>query len=215
MSKSTYKFKLFLFADIEKEEAWINAQRHKHLYLVSIPIGSILYRFREAETDFVPITRIDFREFKNKAAYENYLSLYEDGDWYHIYGNRWDGLQYFRQDNPSGDSILYSDEDSKAQLYLRYAKYLVTLFICFLPIILNLELVDLLNFYTFKSAYLTPGLWQMTGAKFWSAFAFETPFALMRIFSGWLLVILVASFLLGSFINWHRYKKLRDEEASL
>lgn len=215
MSKAKYKFKLFLFADIENEEEWINAQRSKNLYLDSIPIGAMLYRFREAKTDFVPITRIDFQEFKNASEYNNYLTLYEDGDWYHIHGSRWNGVHYFRQDNPAGDTILYSDEDSKAQLYLRYCKYLATLFICFLPIIMNLNLVNLLSSYTYKSAYLTPGLWQKSGTEFWSAFAFETPFALFRIFASWLLVFLVVTFLLGSFVNWRRYKKLRSEDEGI
>lgn len=166
MSNLKYKFKLFLFADLEKEEAWINEQWEDNLYLESMPVGSILYRFREARADFVAVTRIDFREFKNRSEYENYLSLYEDGDWHHIYGNRWNGLQYFIQENPVGDTILYSDGNSKAQLYLRYCKYLGVLFVCFLPIILNLQLVDLLNYYSYKFAYLTPSLWEKIGLNF-------------------------------------------------
>lgn len=213
MSQVHYKLRLFLFADIEKEEAWINQQRSKNLYLDKMPIGSIFYRFREAEDSFVPVTRIDFQEFENPEFYEDYIALYEDDGWQHVYGSRSHGLHYFRQDNEAGYSDLYSDKSSRAQLYLRYCKYLATLFICFLPIIINAELLDVFKKGTFRSAYLTPDLWDMTGIEFWSAFAFETPFALFRILGSWLLAFLIITFFIGAVVNWYRYKKLEPEEV--
>lgn len=210
MSETVKKFKFFLFSDIDKEEDWINEQRKEGLYLVDIPLTSLFYHFRKTDENTVPVTRIDFREFKNRSEYLDYLFLYEDAGWTVVKGSQRNGLQYFRQDNPEEGVELYSDNNSKANLYLRYCKYLAIMFMCFLPILISLELTSPFEIYTFKSAYLTPGLWEMSGLEFVKAFAFETPFAFFRIFGSWLLVILIGSFLVGAIINWLRYKRLKS-----
>src|SRR5690625_6178717 len=72
---------------------------------------------------------------------------------------------------------------SKAARYQRFAKMCFELAVAFIPVLVVFFIADIIDFNAFvnpKALYLTQDLWDKTGSDFWSAFLFETPFALMR-----------------------------------
>lgn len=61
-----------------------------------------------------------------------------------------------------------------------------------------------------KALYYTPGLWEKTGAAFWTAFLFETPFALGRGFAWLLFPLLIGLYLIFSAMAKSRYRRLKS-----
>jgi len=39
--------------------------------------------------------KIDYRIFKDKKEFDNYIALFEDAGWKHVYGTKNSGNQYF------------------------------------------------------------------------------------------------------------------------
>ncbi|HYK74826.1 MAG TPA: hypothetical protein VEV44_17155 [Pseudoneobacillus sp.] len=82
----------------------------------------------------------------------------------------------------------------------------------YLPLLVALISTGAINPSSFidpKLLYYTPGLWEKSGTSFWSAFLFETPFALMRGFSWYILVLAIALFLIFSLRSRLQYIKTR------
>jgi len=52
------------------------------------------YKFRETEPEETMI-KIDYRLFKKKEDFIDYLTLFEDSGWQHIAGRKSSGTQYF------------------------------------------------------------------------------------------------------------------------
>ncbi|MGN7298583.1 DUF2812 domain-containing protein [Ferdinandcohnia sp. SAFN-114] len=171
--------KLKLFLNFEKEETWLSEMATKGYEFVG---KSFTYQFRPTEPENVNI-RIDYRKFKSKEDFIDYITLFEDCGWKHIAGTKSSGTQYFKKVSESADVDIFSDSDSRAFRYKRLSKMYLSLAICYLPILIALFNNDhqyasaLLNP---KELYYTPGLWEKTGMDFWGAFLFETPFALFR-----------------------------------
>lgn len=93
-------------------------------------------------------------------------------------------------DGENGNEDIFSDLHSKAGRYKRLSDMCITLACSFVPFFAVLVSTDSINSAAFldpKALYYTPGLWEKTGAAFWRAFLFETPFAFFRGFA-WLLV---------------------------
>src|SRR5699024_1045576 len=65
------------------------------------------------------------------------------------------------------------------------------------------DIIDFNAFVNPKALYLTQDLWDKTGSDFWSAFLFETPFALMRGII-WLFIPLMIIFYLYFGYQSHR-----------
>src|SRR5699024_6085890 len=80
----------------------------------------------------------------------------------------------------------------------RFAKMCFELAVAFIPVLVVFFIADIIDFNAFvnpKALYLTQDLWDKTGSDFWSAFLFETPFALMRGII-WLFILLMIIFYL-------------------
>lgn len=172
-----YKFKFFI--DFEKEEKWLEKMASDGYHLKSTSFG---YRFEKGESEAATIKK-DFRKFKKKADFMEYQMLFEDSGWEHFGGSKNSGDQYFKKTDEAVDDEIFSDSASKAARYKRYANMSFKLAIGFIPILIVFYLTNIVGFEFLsnpKSVYLTPGLWDKTGSDFWSAFLFETPFALMR-----------------------------------
>lgn len=112
--------------------------------------------------------------------------MFEDSGWKHLAGTKSSGIQYFKKINDTVGDEIFSDNNSKAARYNRYANMCFELAMSFLPFLLIFYLADTINFKVFtnpKELYLTPGLWERTGVSFWFSFPFETPLAIMRGFA--------------------------------
>ncbi len=169
------KFKIFV--DIENEEKYLNSMARRGFILEKYSVLGI-YTFAKGK----PIDlnyKIDYRIFNNKNKYEEYIALFEDAGWIHIYGTQYSGAQYFLPGSNNIDSPeIFSDVESKAYRYKRLCKSCLTTFL-FSLFYLILLLINI-EFQSINLGYRTPGLWEFTGYKFWLAFLFETPFVVFR-----------------------------------
>lgn len=184
-----YKF----FVDLAKEEQWLNEMAAQGYILAGKTGGS--YRFESGEPGSF-VLRIDYRAFKHAADFEDYRLLFEDSGWQHIAGTKSSGAQYFLKKTADQSEDIFSDADSKAGKFKRLSEMWFSLAVCFLPILTALVMagnIDLTAFLQPAKLYYTPGLWDKTGADFWGAFLFETPFALLR---GFIWLILPVSIVL-------------------
>lgn len=177
------KFKLYF--NLDKEEKWLNEMSDKGWQLYG---KTVKYKFHKTPHSNINI-KIDYRNFKSKSDFQDYIMLFKDSGWEHIIGAKTSGKQYFKKiDETAGDDI-FSDLFSKAERYKRMANIWMSLAMSYIPLCIVFILtktVDITTILNPKALYYTPGLWQKTGASFWRAFLFETPFAIGRGFS-WLI----------------------------
>lgn len=189
------KFKLF--KSYLEEEQWLNQLSKTGMELVK---KGLFYTFKKGSKQ--PLTyAIDYRIFKNKADYEEYLGLFHDSGWKHMAGSIRSGEHYFTavQGQEKGVSI-FSDRDSSA---MRYKKKAVNSFqgfltlLCYLLVAHSLKMIDLRMMIQPERAFFTPGLWERSGEVFWKAFYFELPFALVFrmipviLFMGYLILLMI------------------------
>lgn len=209
MADKIYKNRLFLFKDLNEEEAWINSFREKGYRLCNIHFG-FHYTFEKFEA-YVPITRIDFREFSNKEEESEYLQLFTDMGWIQI--KNFSGQRYFQQISQSTDEFIYSSNKSFALMYKRYSKFAFSMMTMFLFYFFIFYSIGTFNpIFEPKEAYLTPGLWEMSGLQFIRAFLFETPFALMRIVGNYFFLIMAVYLTYIGYKNHKKYVKLSETE---
>ncbi|OKP72297.1 hypothetical protein A3842_22870 [Paenibacillus sp. P3E] len=202
------------FTNLEHEEKWLNDMAGRGWRFVRKSLFS--YEFHEAVPEVGRI-KIDYRAFVKKEDFEDYRALFEDSGWKHIQGSKSSGYQYFKMVNDQGSEDIFSDADSKAGRYKRLSEMWFSISLSFFPII-----VALMSTGTLKPAalldpealYLTPGLWEKTGVGFWRAFLFETPFALLRGLSAWLLPLVIMLYLIFAFKANRQYKRSQGENLS-
>lgn len=197
------------FIDFEKEEQWLNGMAKRGFALAG---KSIAYVFDRAEPEDAVI-KIDFRQFKSRADFEDYLALFEDSGWKHVAGSKSSGSQYFRKIDETVSDDIFSDADSRAGRYQRLSRMWFSLACCYIPIfaaMVSTGLVDTTAFTDPKALYYTPGLWEKTGVSFWQAFLFETPFALGRGFAWLIFPLLIGLYLIFSALAKSRYRQVKS-----
>lgn len=205
------KYKFFSY-NLKKEEEWIQGIIEKGYRLRRVgAFGG--YEFElTGKVACMPIVRIDFRIFKKKEEYRDYIAMFEDSGWKHISGSMHCGSQYFEKRKPDASDEIFSDQESKAGRYKRIADNWMSVMCSYLPLVvvfIATGVIKIDTIFHLKELYYTPGLWEMSGFHFWRAFLFETPFAFMRGFAGWLLiafVLLYAYFGLKA-SYWYRKEK--------
>lgn len=179
------------FMDFEKEETWLGGMAKDGWRLVSVSsLGG--YRFTKAEPSEQNY-RIDYRSFKSRWDFEDYIQLFTDSGWVHIAGTRHSGSQYFLQANPESGGDIFSDSASRAGRYRRGSQMWLSLVLIYSVIFTGMAAsggVNLEAILNPKALYYTPGLWELTGGQFIRAFLFETPFALARGFS-WIIYLII------------------------
>ncbi len=198
------KFKFFI--NYDKEEKWLKEMAKQGYQLEH---KSFSYKFRSTKTEDAMI-KIDYRTFKKQEDFIDYCTLFEDSGWQHIVGNKNSGTQYFKKIDGDSDADIFSDKISKAGKYKRLSKMFIDLSICYLPLLVALISTGTINLdviFDPKLLYLTPGLWEMTGASFWRSFLFETPFALIRGFAWLWLPVTMSLFLLFALKAQQLYEK--------
>lgn len=193
MIKLETKVKFFL--SLEKEENWLNEQLKKRLELVQV-IGGFIYRFQPLKAEN-QIVRMDYRTFSNSEQYKEYKIFMEDVGWHHAGGKKDTGRQYF-VGNETGETELFSDDQSKVERTKRVRDNIVKTALIILPVhylLLN-DSSNLGIFTELDTLFLTPGLWQREGFSFWFSFLFELPFATIRLFAAIGFPILLIAFAL-------------------
>lgn len=191
------KFKLFL--DARKEEKWLNQMLQKGWVLKSANTLCGLYTF-EATANLSQIIRLDCQSFPSREKFQDYQTLYEEFGWIHISGTRFSTLQYWL--NPSNQTdALFSDEASNTNYLQRLTTFYGSLaFFCLMMMFITFD--NIKQFFNLKSAFYTPGIWEMEGLEFATALLIESPFALIRFGSPYLTLI----FLIITFNAYYKYK---------
>lgn len=179
------KYKFFL--DYEKEEKWLNSLAKQGQIFTGVNAFGRYSFMKDKPADFN--YRLDYRIFNRQSDFMDYCMIFEDSGWKHIAGSKYSGTQYFVKMNKNAGNDIFSDNNSKAGRYKRLSHMWLSLFAVYLP--LSVAQIGTGNFKISaimdpSQLYYTPGLWEMSGARFWCAFLFETPFAMGRGFS-WLL----------------------------
>ncbi|SDN76720.1 DUF2812 domain-containing protein [Acetanaerobacterium elongatum] len=165
------QFKIFI--DFAKEEQYLNSQAKKGCRFFKSSCLGFYHFVNEAPKD--TNYRIDYRVFKNQYDFNNYVTMFEDSGWRHVYGTKYSGRQYFLPVRENAAEDIFSDITSKAQRYISFQR----------QCIVSLVLLSVYSYITIKPLnspiFLTPGLWEKQGSSFWLAFLIELPFALMRV----------------------------------
>lgn len=204
-------YKLKFFVDFEKEEKWLKEMASKGYHLKSTSFG---YRFEKGDPEVTTIKK-DFRKFKSQEDFLDYRTLFSDSGWKQLVGTKSSGDQYFKKTNNSVSDDIFSDNTSKAARYKRYSNVSFKLAFAFLPILVAFYVTDIIDFNAFvnpKALYLTSGLWGETGSAFWSAFLFETPFALMRGFLWLFFPLMIVFYLIFGYQSNKLYLKNKMSE---
>jgi Protein of unknown function (DUF2812) len=200
--------KLRFFFDFDKEENWLQKMAAKGWQLESV---FLTYTFRKTTPD-TPLIRMDYHAFYSQSRYQDYLTLFEDSGWKHIAGYKSMGMQYFMRIRDDASEDIFSDTASKAGRYKRVSEMWLSLFVCYIVIfssfISNSSLMTMLH-YIFhpETAFLTPGLWSLTGSDFWSAFFKELPFAFPRIIFPLFFILFVAFYGICAVAFLFQYRK--------
>lgn len=197
-----YKF----FFNTLKEEKWIQEMAEDGWLIEKVGLG---YTFREVEKKSYNL-KMDYRIFSKQAEFDEYVTMYNDFGWNHIAGNRGSGSQYFIHKDNEVQNELFSDEDSQRARIVRIQKMLrqtmastLLLFI----VLLSQKSITISALINPKKLYLTPGLWNMNGSTFWTAFWIETPFALFRGLLMYALPIMIIIYVIFSYKVQHDYNK--------
>lgn len=194
-----HKHKYFL--DFAKEELWLAKMSEDGYTFCSVNyFGNYTFLNTQPEKkDY----RIDYRVFNHFSDFQDYCTLFEDSGWKHVWGTKNSGSQYFLKIREDASDDIFSDAASKAGRYKRLYSVWLSMLATFLPLFVALFMTNHYNATAFtnpKALYFTPGLWSMTGFRFWRAFLFETPFAVGRGFL-WVLFLAVLLFYLISFLR--------------
>ena len=177
------------FVDFDAEERWLDRMAAEGRLMRK---RGVVY----SSTDIEPgsaVVRIDYRPRMTAADFADYVQLFADAGWRHISGSRTSGTQHFASTTADADADIFSDARSRAQRYKRAldvnAAVLLPLLVV-VSILLATPSSGLRAAFSPGEWYLTPGLWEMEGSLFLSAFLFETPFVILR--AGFPLVLVVA-----------------------
>lgn len=88
-------------------------------------------------------------------------------------------------------------KESRVESYKKISKRYLELFgvyLGFSVVLMCVGKIQIQNIFQLKEMYITPGLWDLTGAEFVGAFLFETPFALLRGLYGILFIFFACGF---------------------
>ncbi|WP_242217934.1 DUF2812 domain-containing protein [Bacillus cereus group sp. BfR-BA-01380] len=192
-----------LFTNILNEQIWLNDMLSQGYTCTGV---NLLGGYTFEKTNVKKVMRLDCRDCMSKEKYNEYIATHEEFGWEHVSGSRFGRIQYW-QKKEDGRDEMFSDQASQFAFYRRLMNYSLGL-VVILFIYINM-LVDgpffshLLNP---KASYLTEGLWEKEGTAFWSAFLFETPFAMFRFLPPWMCIIAVF-FFLYSYSQYNKKKK--------
>jgi len=197
--------KFRFFVNFQKEEKWLENMAAQGWQLKK---SFFTYNFVSATPEQANI-KIDYRHFKNQQDFLEYRSLFEDSGWQHISGTKNSGNQYFKQVGDCNTEDIFSDDTSRAGRHKRFSVMMLVMFFVFLPFVIIAYSQGTLGLEAFinpRALYLTPGLWERSGPEFWSAFLFETPFAIMRGFAGLIQLFFFLAYIVLTIKSWLLYR---------
>jgi hypothetical protein len=201
-----------IFVDMDKEEQYLRDMAGKGYRLVKYSYWGV-YTFEPTEPKALNY-RVDYRYFSSKAQFVEYVTLFEDSGWEHIYGTQSSGSQYFLPKSDTNQTEdIFSDRVSKASRHKRLAAISLLSSLAWVAVTFANVLVKMREHgwqiisTDVQSWFLTPGLWDKTGADFWRAFFLELPFALMREVPALIMLLVTIVYGFWAFKAWRLYRK--------
>lgn len=161
--------------DMNKEEQFLNDMARKGWSLAKYSSFNI-YTFKRTE----PCNsnyRIDFREFKNKADYLSYQTLFEDSGWIKVSGNQYSGYQFFLPGKGDQDADIFSDSITREARYKRLYAYAMRW--AFLVVLYIMLISPSLK--SIPSWYLAPSLWVYSELQLIGMITMETFFLIIQL----------------------------------
>lgn len=195
-----------IFLNNLKEEVWIKKMAEDGWLIEKIGFG---YSFKGVEKKDYNLV-MDYRLFANNEDFEAYVTLHEDFGWKHVAGSKSSGSQYFLHPSDEEQMTLFSDKDSQKARIIRIRKMLrqvLAITLVFFITLLSSGSITIGAILNPSKLYLTPGLWDMSGNSFWSAFWLETPFALLRGILIYALPIMIIIYIVISYKVQHEYNQ--------
>lgn len=186
--------KVRFFANLEKEEAWLNDMSEKGWALVGYEL--FVYSFAKIESKKQEYC-IDYRSFQAASEFERYASLFSDSGWRHVAGTEKTGFQYFVKAKEGAAAQVFSDNANAMCKYSRTADLYLALFFVYLALAITYLMgisFDMGSMLAPASMYKTANLWDMEGLNFWIPFIYETPVIVGRYF-----VVAMAPIMLGAY----------------
>jgi hypothetical protein len=104
------------FIDYEKEEQWLADMALKGLLFTDV--GANGHRFIEC-APHSEVFRIDYRTFIRKVDIDEYVELFSQSGWEHVYGTKRSGTQYFKRIRSDASEDIFSDDASRGSRYRR------------------------------------------------------------------------------------------------
>lgn len=172
-------------ADFDKEEQYLNEMAQKGHRLVSYNSLGV-YTFNESEPQSLHY-RIDWRKFPNKAKFDEYLAMFQDSGWEHVYGTCQSGSQYFLpMEGKAQTDDIFSDDESRIQRYKRFAAQSLASFAIMTTIFLSTGSVNLGD----EFGYLAKGLQDMSTGMFLMALLASIPLFIAKVVAPMIFLLL-------------------------
>jgi hypothetical protein len=176
------------FVDFDEEERWLDRMAAEGRLMTK---RGPVYTATPIEPGSA-VVRIDYRPRMSAADFDDYRQLFADAGWRHVSGTRTSGTQHFASTTADADAEIFSDARSRAQRYKRALEVNAAVLLPLLVVVFVLMASPSSGLGAVLSPgewYLTPGLWEMQGSLFLSAFLLETPFVILRVGLPLLLVV--------------------------
>jgi hypothetical protein len=196
------KFRVFI--DMEKEEQYLKQLAEQGWGLVKYSSLNI-YTFEKITPQTLNY-KIDYRDFKNKAAYSEYLTLFEDSGWRHISGSKNSGIHIFLPlDSQAQAMDIFSDNTSRNERYKHLYNHALSYG--------TLMLIYLVLFQSsWPSWYLQESLWSSySGLQLVGMIVMETFFLFIQAMP---LLFFLAAAIYYVIVGMNAQKYLKDDQIA-
>lgn len=132
MSERLVKWRLFFVWQDDQEERWLEEMARQGWHLVK---GGIRFVFEKGEPAEVRY-RMDYRR-QFPGGKGEYISLYKDSGWEYLC--EFKSWHYFRSPAAANAPEIYTDPESRIEMYRQLQRVLVVVLICNVVIIGNIS----------------------------------------------------------------------------
>ncbi|MDR2977511.1 MAG: DUF2812 domain-containing protein [Streptococcaceae bacterium] len=200
-----------LFVDFDKEENYLNQMARKGWELQHYSwFGFYTFKKGAAAEKYY---RIDYRTFKNRQKYNDYVNFLDEAGWKQVSGSYHSGYRFFLpKTGQTEDLELFSDEASRKLRVKNLSKntlYSFSLSLLYLVYFWINRLNDhLFSLFDPRTWAFSPDLWEKTGWQFTLPFLLELPFVIIGVLLPFILVALTV--ILGIW-TYRAYLELKKE----
>jgi len=166
--------KFRIIVDMTQEEQYLKGMAEQGWGLVNYTVSNV-YTF-ETITPKAKKYKIDYRIFKKKNDYLEYLILFEDSGWKHISGKKESGFHFFLpKENQNQDLDIFSSVSSSNDRYKRLYSHATAFGLLMLTYFIILKPT-----FELPTWYLDPSLWEYKGIQLFGIIVVQTFFLVLK-----------------------------------